>query len=516
MSFLQSIILGIIQGITEFLPISSSAHLVLIPHLLGWELNEEFVFPFNVLVQLGTLVAVIVFYRQDLQEIITSVIKGIRDRKPFDEAPARVGWLVVLATIPAGLLGLLFKDQVEAAFNSPSLTAVFLFLTAGLLILAEFAGKKSRELDELRWMDALWVGFFQALSIFPGVSRSGSTIAGGMTRGFDRKSAGQFAFLLAIPILGAAGLLGIIDLISLDNLSTYLPLMAMGFVVSTVIGYLAIRWLIAYISSNSLLPFAGYCLILGAGSLLLFGLPEPAQAPLVGTPLPAPSNMESSLVDIYKVSIEPDLEWLLPAMNACQQEEGALDMLFLQKAASSSSDLADDIFIAYGEIQNLADSVFQIGSDTLALAAHPSSPLEYASEDLTSQIFSAKLKTWADVQENCEECFISPAPSGRITLYIYPSETRLRQAVIEILSAGSHIASTAFIAPGAKQVRESLAADPAALGFLPRRWLDSSVKEVQLTGVAEASPQIPILAYTAHHFDDTLANWLVCVQNRIG
>lgn len=165
MTLLQAVILGIIQGLTEFLPISSSAHLVLIPHLLGWELNKDFVFLFDVLVQLGTLVAVIIFYRKDLVEIFNSVIRGLRTLKPFEEEPARVGWLAVLATIPAGLIGLLIKDLVEEAFSSPTLTAVFLFVTAGLLILAEFIGKKNRELESLNWKDALWVGFFQVLSI---------------------------------------------------------------------------------------------------------------------------------------------------------------------------------------------------------------------------------------------------------------------------------------------------------------------------------------------------------------
>jgi hypothetical protein len=268
--------------------------------------------------------------------------------------------------------------------------------------------------------------------------------------------------------------------------------------------------LIAYISSNSLLPFAGYCLILGAGSLLLFGLPETAQAPAAAAPLLEPSDVE-----IYKVSIEPDLEWLLPAMNACQQEAGTLDILISQKAVSSTSDLADDIFIAYGEIQTFAGSVFQIGTDTLALAAHPASPLKNASIVLADQIFSSKLKTWAKAQKSCMECFGSPAPSGDIVLFIYPPETRLRQTMVELLPAGFHFASTALIAPGARQVRESLAAVPNAVGFLPRRWLDNSVKEILWIDEADGALQIPILAYTANQFDETLADWLICVQNRI-
>lgn len=509
MTFLQSIILGIIQGLTEFLPISSSAHLVLIPHLLGWDLNEEFVFPFNVLVQVGTLVALLVYYRKDLLEIIISVVKGIRNQKPFDEEPARIGWLAVLATVPAGLIGFLFKDQVEAAFSSPSLTAVFLFLTAFLLILAEFAGKKTRELEEMRWLDAIWIGFFQVLSIFPGVSRSGSTIAGGMTRSFDRKSAGQFAFLLAIPILAAAGMLGLLDLLELENLAAYLPLMAVGFAVSAVVGYFAIRWLITYISSNSLLPFAGYCLILGAGSLLLFGFPQTSQVPAAAEPLP-----ESSDVETYRVSIEPDLEWLLPAMNSCQQEAG-LDIHFGQKAVPVSSGIVDDVFIAYGEIQDVSGSVFHIGTDTLTLATHPTLPLENVSIDLAAQVFSVNLSTWEEAHEYCAGCFSSTPQPNVIVLIIYPPESPLRGLTFELFPDGFYFASTALIAPGAKQVRESLATDPAAIGFLPRKWLDSSVKEIQLPDVPASAPQIPILAHTGNLFDEKLAEWLLCVQNRL-
>ncbi len=514
MTLLQAVILGIIQGLTEFLPISSSAHLVLIPHLLGWELNKDFVFLFDVLVQLGTLVAVIIFYRKDLVEIFNSVIRGLRTLKPFEEEPARVGWLAVLATIPAGLIGLLIKDLVEEAFSSPTLTAVFLFVTAGLLILAEFIGKKNRELESLNWKDALWVGFFQVLSIFPGVSRSGSTIAGGMTRHFGRKPAGQFAFLLAIPILAAAGLLGVLDLLVLEDLAEFLPLMVVGFIVSGMVGYFAIRWLIGYISHNSLLPFAGYCLILGAGSLLLLGLPQ--ASPVLASESPVAPAAPSQEVDVYHVAVEPDLEWLLPAMNACREEFDQLDFFIYQQVAPSATEMADDVFIAYGEIAGLSDAIFQISSDQLVLAVNPSNPLTHSSMELAAGIFSGELAAWSDAAANCEDCFSSTPESSNITVFIYPAESRKREFTRDVLPDGMTFASTALIAPGAKQVRESLATDPAAIGFLPRRWLDGSVKEVAWQGEGVETLSIPILAYTANNFDANLAEWLTCVQNRIG
>ena len=212
MTYLQALILGIIQGITEFLPISSSGHLVIIPYLLGWNLPEEQVFPFDVLVQFSTLFAVLIYYRKDIIQIAIEMWDGIRSREPFKTVPARIGWLTILATIPAGVAGLFFKDLISDAFSNPQLAAAFLLVTAGLLLLAEKLGKKKRKLDQLDWKDASVMGVAQAFAVLPGISRSGSTISGGLLRGLERKTAGQFAFLMAIPIMGAAGILSLIEI----------------------------------------------------------------------------------------------------------------------------------------------------------------------------------------------------------------------------------------------------------------------------------------------------------------
>jgi undecaprenyl-diphosphatase len=269
MSILQSILLGIIQGLTEFLPVSSSAHLVLVPYLLGWEINPEQAFIFDVLVQVATLAAVIVYFWNDLFNILRAVVTGVLQRKPFDDPQARLGWLLVLASVPAGLFGLVVKDAVEAAFNSPTATAFFLFITAGLLLVAERAGKRQRELDTLTWKDALWIGMFQAAAIFPGVSRSGSTIAGGMTRDLLRPAAARFSFLMSVPIMLAAGFLALLDLLEMpgagENLLVFLP----GFLAAAVVGYFAIRWLLAYLAHHPLYIFAIYCASLGALVLII-------------------------------------------------------------------------------------------------------------------------------------------------------------------------------------------------------------------------------------------------------
>lgn len=269
MNILQALILGVIQGLTEFLPISSSAHLVLVPYLLNWQFPPEQVFPFDVLVQLGTLLAVIVYFWKDLWSIAVGFIRALLAGKPFRDEPARMGWYLILATVPAGILGVLIKDQVEAAFHSAAATALFLFVTAGFLLAAEQFGKQQRGLDQFNWKDALWMGLFQAMSIFPGVSRSGSTITGGMTRNLTRTAAARFSFLMSIPIMLAAGLLSVLDLKDTPGLSSFLPVVAAGFAAAAVVGYLSIHWLLSYLGRHSLRAFSIYCAALGALVLIV-------------------------------------------------------------------------------------------------------------------------------------------------------------------------------------------------------------------------------------------------------
>lgn len=269
MTLFQSILLGIVQGLTEFLPISSSAHLVIVPFLFGWNIPIEQAFPFDVIVQLGTLLAVIVFFWRDLWAIIKAFVLGLVNRKPFADPQARMGWYLILATIPAGLLGLLVKKYVEAAFSSAVATACFLLATALILFVAEKIGKRSRTLTSFNWLDALVMGLAQAVSIFPGISRSGSTIAGGLTRNLDRPSAARFSFLMSIPVMLAAGLLSVLDLRGAPGLSSFLPVLLAGFAAAAVVGYLSIRWLLSFLVRHSLIPFSIYCLAAGVLTLIV-------------------------------------------------------------------------------------------------------------------------------------------------------------------------------------------------------------------------------------------------------
>ena len=269
MSVLQAVVLGIVQGLTEFIPVSSSGHLVLVPHLLGWHFAHSQAFIFDVLVQWGTLVAVCIYFRQDLIQIGRAFLRGLGNGKPFVDRDARMGWYLIVATIPAVVVGLLAKDTVEAAFASPRFTGFFLLVTALLLVVAEKMGSRQRTMDQITWFDGFWMGCFQVLALLPGVSRSGATIAGGMLRNLDRPSAARFSFLMSVPVMLGAGVLALKDLASMPGLNQFLLPLSVGFVSALISGYMAIRWLISYLGRHSLFVFAGYCLLAGLYILVL-------------------------------------------------------------------------------------------------------------------------------------------------------------------------------------------------------------------------------------------------------
>jgi undecaprenyl-diphosphatase len=210
----QAFILGIIQGITEFLPVSSSGHLVIAPYLLGWNIPTEDAFVFDVLVQVATLLAVFAVFWKDLWQIARGFIISLWQRQPFASQEARFGWYLILATIPAGLLGIALKGYLESLFSNPLATAFFLLVTSVLLIIGERVGTRTKTLNQFNWADSLVMGLFQSLAIFPGVSRSGSTITGGMVRNLSRPDSAKFSFLMSVPIMLAAGLVASTDLMA--------------------------------------------------------------------------------------------------------------------------------------------------------------------------------------------------------------------------------------------------------------------------------------------------------------
>jgi len=269
MNIFHSFLLGILQGLTEFIPVSSTAHLLIAEHLLRIPPADPALFSYNVLIELGTTIALIVYFWKDFWTIIKAVLSGLVQRKPFEDFNARLGWLILLATIPALLAGLLLKNAVETLFTNPLLeSAIRLLITAIVLGLVEWLGKRNRKLDSINWLDALFFGVAQVLSVFPGASRSGTTMAGGMTRGFDRPSTARFAFLMSAPVMLAAGGYESLDLLKMSNLGTFLPLLAVGFVIAAIVGWLSIKWLLGYLNKHSFYIFAIYCAIIGVACLV--------------------------------------------------------------------------------------------------------------------------------------------------------------------------------------------------------------------------------------------------------
>jgi len=258
MTIFHACLLGLIQGLTEFIPVSSTAHLLIGQTLLNIPVDEA-MFSFSVIIQLGTLISLFAFYWKDL----LSIAKATLDfQHPTSER--NLGFLIIVAIIPALLAGYLLKHKVEELFKQPMLGAsIRLFTAAVLLALAEWLTKKNRTLGSMTWWDAVFIGIMQVLAIFPGASRSGTTISGGMFRGFDRPSAARFAFLMSVPVMLAAGGYEILDVIRMPNLGEFLPLLAVGFMTAAIVGWFAIKWLIDYLSKRSLYVFSIYCAVVG-------------------------------------------------------------------------------------------------------------------------------------------------------------------------------------------------------------------------------------------------------------
>jgi undecaprenyl-diphosphatase len=245
---------GLIQGLTEFLPVSSSGHLVLIPALFGF---EEPSLAASVMLHLGTLLAVVAYYRTDLLHLL---------HLRRDPEARRILLLLAIGTVPAALVGLTLHGPVETVFSEPWLVAVALMVTGAILLFSLLVGKGVRRLAEGRWTDGVVVGLAQAFALLPGISRSGMTITAGMAQGFQRKEAARFAFLLSIPAIAGAALLDGMDLVERGGFTSDLLL---GMAVAAVVGYLAIAGLIRVLVRVGLLPFALYCLAFGTAAYFL-------------------------------------------------------------------------------------------------------------------------------------------------------------------------------------------------------------------------------------------------------
>ncbi len=265
MSILQAVLLGFLQGATEFIPVSSSGHLVLVPWLLGWDPPP---LAFDTTVHWGTLVAIFAVFWRDLDGLLRAWLVSLR-RRSLAHPRARLAWAILLGSLPAALAGLLLGDFFERLFGQPLAAALFLLITALILTVSERVGRRRRPLSAIGGMDALLIGLAQAAAILPGISRSGATIATGLAREIEREAAARFSFLLSIPVILGAGLVKLLDLARAGSLVSQAPTLLLGFTVAALTGYLAIRWLLAFLQRRPLYIFALYCTAFSLFSLLI-------------------------------------------------------------------------------------------------------------------------------------------------------------------------------------------------------------------------------------------------------
>lgn len=264
MDMLHAILLALVQGLTEFLPVSSQAHLVLYALVTGQDYQG---INFDIILHFGSLFAVVSYFRKELFLMASAWLQSIKGASLSEEG--RLAWLIVGATLPAGILGLLFKDLAEVVFRSPIVMASALIGFGLCLGLADWRYRGERDEYSLRWRDAVIIGFAQALALIPGTSRSGITITAGLFLGMSREAATRFSFLLSIPIIGAAGLLSTIDVLQSGQTIDLGPLI-IGFIVAVIATYACIHYFLAFIRRIGMQPFVAYRVILGSLLLLFY------------------------------------------------------------------------------------------------------------------------------------------------------------------------------------------------------------------------------------------------------
>ncbi len=269
MSWLQVLVLSVIQGLTEFLPVSSSGHLAIASRLF---FDQDAGASFTAVSQLGTELAVLVFFAKDIVRIVKGWFAGLFDPTRRD-VDYRMGWYVIIGTIPICVLGLLFKDQIRSGVRNLWIVATALIVFSVVIAAAEYFGRQTRHAEQLTWRDSVLVGLAQCLALVPGVSRSGATISAGLFLGIDRELAARFGFLLAIPAVFASGLFSLPDAFApvSEGMSATGPQLLVSVIIAFLVGFAAIAWLLRFLVRHSMYWFVGYRILLGAGVMALLG-----------------------------------------------------------------------------------------------------------------------------------------------------------------------------------------------------------------------------------------------------
>jgi undecaprenyl-diphosphatase len=263
--FLRAVVLGLLQGLTEFLPISSSAHLAIFPAFFGWDDPGA---AFTAVIQIGTELAVVIYFWRDIVTIAGGWLRGLANSELRDTLEWRMGWFVIVGSLPIVILGVLFQDTIKHEFRRVALIAIALVVFGAILGFAERWGLKNRPIEKLTMRDAVLFGLAQSCALFPGVSRSGGTISMGLLLGYERRAATRYAFLLAIPAVLGAGIYNLKDIPNQPNAYGVGPTVV-ATIISFVVGLAVIRWLLEYVSRKSYAPFVAYRITLGIFVLVL-------------------------------------------------------------------------------------------------------------------------------------------------------------------------------------------------------------------------------------------------------
>ncbi|MCU1474127.1 undecaprenyl-diphosphate phosphatase [Amnibacterium sp.] len=274
MGLLQAVLLGVIEGLTEFLPVSSTGHLTIVEKLLGLRVDDPGVTAFTAIIQVGAIIAVIIYFRRDIVRIIAAWVRGLANRDHRSDPDYRLAWYVIIGTVPIGIIGLLARHLITGALRSLWVVVAALVLWSIVMFIAERVGRKKRTEEQLTLADAIVIGLMQCIALVPGVSRSGATISAGLFRGLNRVAATRFSFFLAIPALIAAG--GFEAATSAKDISSTVGWgpTAVATVISFVVAYASIAWLLRIVAKHPISVFIAYRIVLAAlvAGLLLAGL----------------------------------------------------------------------------------------------------------------------------------------------------------------------------------------------------------------------------------------------------
>ena len=465
MSALQALLLGLIQGVTEFAPISSSAHLVLVPWLLGWEVPG---LAFDTTLHLGTLAAVLVFFHSDFLRLGLAFLASIRERTLAGEPERKVAWALLIGILPAAILGLLFEDFFASLFLAPIWSASFLLVTGLILLFSEWRGRLEREMKEITFLDSLLIGLAQGCALAPGLSRSGMTMGIGIWRGLKRGEAARYSFLLATPVIFGAGLLQLLRLMANPPSSGALEGLALGFLVAAFSGYFCIKYLLSYLERGRFYPFVAYCWLLGGGILAAilagsYGRAEPVPPPpIVMAGSDCIRQLGEELAESYAQAHPALFHIKSGGMEAGLKalREGRVDIALVSRELERE------------EGEGLLAMV--IAQDGLAILVNPANKLDSLSLEEVRTIFEGRILGWEEVG----------GEAGEIMVTSYEDGSEVHRAFEEMLMGERRVTPRAIVVPDGEAMIEWVAKHPQAIGYASMGYLGPGVKALQLEGIS--------------------------------